>query len=49
MSANGWEGWVLEGFAPLIERQRPPLIALEWNPTAMRATGYNQPLRLLQW
>eukprot|EP00887_Chlorella_sp_A99_P001125 scaffold14.g1125.t1 len=49
VSANGWEGWVLEGFAPLIQAQLPPVIALEWSPTAMRATGYGQPLRLLQW
>ena len=49
VSANGWEGWVLEGFAPLIERQLPPVIALEWSAAAMRRTGYMQPLRLLQW
>lgn len=48
ISANGWEGFVLEGFLPLIRKQRPPVIAVEWNPVAMRAVGYRSPLDLLR-
>ena len=48
ISASGWEGFVLEGFLPLIRRQRPPVIAIEWNPMAMRAVGYRSPLDLLR-
>lgn len=44
LSANGWEGFVLDGLLPLIQRQRPPVIAVEWNPTAMLAAGHTAPL-----
>jgi len=47
ISANGWEGYVLEGFLPLIQRQQPPVIAIEWNPTAMLAAGYTNPLDVI--
>jgi hypothetical protein len=48
ISANGWEGFVLEGFLPLIRRQVPPVIAVEWNPIAMKAVGYASPLDMLR-
>ena len=44
ISANGWEGFVLQGFLPSIVRHRPPVIAMEWNPVAMKAVGYSNPL-----
>jgi len=47
ISANGWEGFVLDGFLPLIRRQLPPVIAIEWNPIAMKAVGYASPLDML--
>ena len=47
ISANGWEGFVLEGFLPLIRRQLPPVVAIEWNPVAMKAVGYDSPLDML--
>ncbi len=47
ISANGWEGFVLDGFLPLIRRQLPPVIAIEWNPTSMKAVGYASPLDML--
>jgi hypothetical protein len=47
ISANGWEGFVLDGFLPLIRRQLPPVIAIEWNPAAMKAVGYDSPLAML--
>lgn len=50
VSANGWEGFVLQGFAPLLERDdRPPVLAVEWDPAAMRAAGWHRPLKLLEW
>lgn len=50
VSANGWEGFVLQGFAPLLERpNRPPVVAVEWNPAAMRAAGWQKPLKLVEW
>lgn len=50
VSANGWEGFVLKGFAPLLERpNRPPVIAVEWNPEAMKAAGWKSPLKLVEW
>lgn len=49
-AANGWEGFVLQGFAPLLERaDRPPVLAVEWNPAAMKAAGWRRPLKLLEW
>ncbi len=49
-AANGWEGFVLQGFAPLLERpNRPPVVAVEWNPAAMRAAGWRRPLKLVEW
>ena len=49
-AANGWEGHVLRGFAPLLERaDRPPVVAVEWNPAAMRAAGWRKPLKLVEW
>ena len=50
-AANGWEGFVLQGFAALLERpaDRPPVLALEWNPAAMQAAGWRRPLALLDW
>ena len=49
-AANGWEGFVLQGFAALLERPgRPPVLALEWNPAAMQAAGWRRPLALLDW
>ncbi len=48
ISANGWEGDVLEGLWPLIGRHPPAVIALEWSPEAMRRAGFGDPLALLQ-
>lgn len=49
VSANGWEGWVLEGLEPLLARPRaPPVVAVEWNPAAMRGAGYADPLAMVQ-
>lgn len=49
-AANGWEGFVLRGFAPLLaSTNRPPVLAVEWNPAAMKAAGWKRPLRLLEW
>ncbi len=49
VSASGWEGFILEGFEPLLRRrQAPPVIAVEWNPAAMRAVGYANPLAMVQ-
>lgn len=48
VSANGWEGFILEGFEPLLARPRaPPVVAVEWNPAAMRAAGYADPLAMV--
>ncbi|KAL4444209.1 hypothetical protein ABPG75_011946 [Micractinium tetrahymenae] len=50
VSANGWEGFVLRGFAPLLTGpSRPPVLAVEWNPAAMKAAGWRRPLRLVEW
>jgi hypothetical protein len=49
VSANGWEGFIMEGFEPLLRRSRaPPVIAVEWNPAAMRLAGYADPLSMVQ-
>ncbi len=41
---------MLQGFAPLLERaDRPPVLAVEWNPAAMKAAGWRRPLKLLEW
>ncbi|GAB4818501.1 hypothetical protein N2152v2_005547 [Parachlorella kessleri] len=49
VSANGWEGFIMRGFEPLLHRsQAPPVIALEWNPAAMRLVGFNDPLEMVQ-
>lgn len=49
-AANGWEGFVLRGFAPLLASpRRPPVLAVEWNPAAMLAAGWKRPLRLVEW
>lgn len=48
VSANGWEGFVLEGFEPLLSGPQPPaVIAVEWNPAAMKRAGYTDPLALV--
>ncbi|PSC76567.1 glycosyltransferase family 32 [Micractinium conductrix] len=50
VSANGWEGFVLKGFAPLLKSPaRPPVLAVEWDPAAMKAAGWKRPLQLLEW
>lgn len=49
-AANGWEGFVLRGFASLLASPaRPPVLAVEWNPAAMKAAGWKRPLKLLEW
>ena len=49
-AANGWEGFVLKGFAPLLKSPaRPPVLAVEWDPAAMKAAGWKRPLQLLEW
>ncbi len=41
---------MLRGFAPLLASpNRPPVLAVEWNPSAMQAAGWKRPLRLLEW
>ncbi|KAL6771149.1 hypothetical protein ACKKBF_B34135 [Auxenochlorella protothecoides x Auxenochlorella symbiontica] len=44
ISANGWEAHILEGFAPLLAAAPPPVIALEWNPAALRRAGTPDPV-----
>jgi len=49
-AANGWEGFVLQGFARVLERgDRPPVVAVGWNPAAMKAAGWRRPVKLLEW
>jgi hypothetical protein len=48
VSANGWEGFVLEGFLPLLRAAPPPLVAVEWAPAAMAAAGYADPPAMLR-
>lgn len=49
VSANGWEPFILEGFEPLLARkQAPPVVAVEWNPAAMRLAGYTDSLAMVQ-
>jgi hypothetical protein len=47
VSANGHEGWVLEGALPLLSTSPPDVIYLEFAPKLMRKAGYQQPERLL--
>jgi len=50
ISAEGWGGFVLEGFVPFLQHRekRPPLVSLEWNPGMMRSVGYMEPLDILK-
>jgi hypothetical protein len=48
VSANGHEGWVLEGALPLLAATPPDVIYLEFAPKLMRRAGYHQPERLLE-
>lgn len=48
ISANGWEGFVLDGFLPTIKQHRPPVISIEWNPAAQQTVGYANPLNILR-
>ena len=42
---------MLRGFAPLLESpaRRPPVVAVEWTPAAMKAAGWRKPLQLVEW
>eukprot|EP00879_Flechtneria_rotunda_P004993 GHRR01005269.1.p1 GENE.GHRR01005269.1~~GHRR01005269.1.p1 ORF type:complete len:555 (+),score=253.61 GHRR01005269.1:3131-4795(+) len=49
ISAHGHEGWIIEGTLDYLRTvNKPEVIYLEFCPSAMRATGYSQPKRLLQ-
>jgi hypothetical protein len=50
ISAEGWGGYVLEGFMPFLKQRekRPPVVSLEWNPSMMRSVGYMDPIDILK-
>jgi len=48
ISANGHEGWVLDGAAPYLARHRPELIYFELAPSLMQRAGYARPARALE-
>ena len=50
ISAEGWGGYVLEGFMPFLKQRekRPPVVSLEWNPAMMRSAGYMDPIGVLK-
>ena len=51
VSANGWDGHVIEGFLPLLQPDRvhrPQLISLEWNIELFERAMYAKPLKLVE-
>lgn len=48
LSANGWEGWVVQGSEAWLRQHPPGVILLEYAPALMRAAGYKRPQALLQ-
>jgi FkbM family methyltransferase len=51
VSANGWDGHVIEGFLPLLQPEeihRPHLISFEWNLERFEHAGYSKPLKLIE-
>lgn len=51
VSANGWEGHIMEGFLPLLQRERenrPRLISFEWDTDKFERAGYDEPLGLIE-
>lgn len=50
ISANGWGGFVLEGFLGLLKNEnlRASAVSLEWNPAQMRRAGYHVPMSIVQ-
>ena len=50
ISADGWSGFVLEGFLPILKqpKSRPMVVALEWNAALMKSVGYERPQYILE-
>ncbi|KXZ52833.1 hypothetical protein GPECTOR_8g216 [Gonium pectorale] len=49
LSAHGWEGWVLDGAQPWLDRHRPGVVLLEYSPALVARSGYpGGGMRLLQ-
>ena len=48
VSAQGAEGWLLEGATQLMTERPPPIVVLEWRPALMRARGWGEPVALLK-
>jgi hypothetical protein len=47
LSANGWEGWIVEGAIEWLRKHPPGVILLEYSPQRMIHAGYAEPTRLL--
>ncbi|KAK3248296.1 hypothetical protein CYMTET_42231 [Cymbomonas tetramitiformis] len=47
ISAEGWDGWLLEGAAKIMETRPPPIVVVELRPAAMIALGWEDPKTLL--
>lgn len=47
LSANGWEGWVLDGAARLMIESPPGVVLLEYSPLLVSASGYAEPSLIL--
>lgn len=51
ISAEGWGGYVLEGFLPrlgLSAKHRPRMVTIEWNPSTYKDVGYSKPLKAIE-
>ena len=50
VSAEGWGGFVVEGFLPVLQKmeKRPKIIMLEWNPRCYKDIGYSDPIKILE-
>lgn len=51
ISAEGWGGYVLEGFLPRLgvsAKHRPRMVSLEWNPSTYKEVGYANPLKVIE-
>ncbi|GAX86335.1 hypothetical protein CEUSTIGMA_g13747.t1 [Chlamydomonas eustigma] len=48
LSANGWEGWIVEGALEWLKVHPPGVILLEYSPKRMIEAGYEDPTKLLQ-
>lgn len=48
ISANGHEGWIVDGAMGYLRRHKPDVVYLEFAPLLMQKAGYIDPLRLLR-